>query len=389
MKYTVLAVFAVFTALAGADEYKLDLFYSQKPWKSATKSKTISYKFDGKEKCVRFFEPCLVKTQFTLPQAQFNKKFTGITFKVKGDGSDNYGNLTISGTQIFGLRTTFPTKNTQWVEYRVAFKDMAPFSDFSAVPESAVAGNKFYEIAIGDNRSIGPGNKKRQAYSYLIKDLHLTDKVFPATGKKINTAPLSSVLEKMKAGKAVSLLFLGDSITAGTGLQKSASECYAAQLTGMLQKKFNNKNITWRTGAVGGFHTYEVLSYLDRDLAAGTPDAIFVLIGYNSRTSGQNTGIYASHIELLIQRIAQKTGSQSAIVLLPTVPGVPRFTTQQDMAEVCRKLAKQYSLATIDLDKRIEALGPEQYKAKYLRDGIHPNAQGHKFFAQTLFELFK
>ena len=389
MKYSAIAAMIAAAAVAGAAEYKLDLFYSQKPWKSAVKTKEVTYKFDGKEKCVRFFEPCLVKTQFVLPPEEFNRKFTGIVFKVKGDGSNNYGNLTIAGTQLFGLRTTFTVKNTQWVEYRVAFKDMAPFSDFSTVPSEAVAGNKFYEITIGDNRSIGPGNQKRTPYKYLIKDLYLTDEKFPENASPLKSAAISSAAAKMKSGKVVSMLFLGDSITAGTGLNDRKKECYAAQLTGILQKHFNNPSISWRTGAVGGFHTYEVLSYLDRDLAAGTPDAVFILIGYNSRTSGQNSAVYENHLELMIKRIMQKTAGKSAIVLIPPVPGVPRFTTQQDMAEICRKLAKKYDLATIDLDKHIEALGPAQYKEKYLRDAIHPNAAGHKFFAQTLFELFK
>lgn len=185
------------------------------------------------------------------------------------------------------------------------------------------------------------------------------------------------------------MLFLGDSITAGTGLRKPFSECYAAQLTEILKKRYNNSNISWRTGAVGGFHTFEVLSYLDRDLAAGTPDVVFVLIGYNSRTSGQTAGIFSGHIELLLKRIAEKTNGKSAIVLLPTVPGVPRFTTQQDMADVCRKLAAKYNVATIDLDKRIEKIGPEKYLAEYLRDSIHPNAAGHKMFAEVISELFK
>ena len=389
MKYSVIASIIAAAAIAGAAEYKLDLFHSQTPWKSAVRSKGPTLKFDDKEKCVRFFEPCLVKTQFVLPPEAFNRKFTGIVFKVKGDGSDNYGNLTISGTQIFGLRTIFPVKNTQWVEYHVAFKDMAPFSDFSTVPSEPVVGNRFFEITIGNNRLKGPGEQPRGSYNYLIKDFYLTDEKFPENNSTAKSVNVSDVAAKMKSGKPVSMLFLGDSITAGTGLKNIKQECYAAQLTGILQNYFNNPAISWRTGAVGGFHTFEVLSYLDRDLAAGTPDVVFILIGYNGRFHGQNSEIYEKHIELLLKRIIQKTAGKSAIILIPVVPGVPRFTTQQDMAEVCRKLSEKYNLAAVDLDKRIEALGPEQYKAKYLRDTVHPNVEGHKFFAQTLFELFK
>ena len=107
MKYAVIAALTAGAVIAGAAEYKLDLFASQKTWKSVVKSKDILYKFDGKERSVRFFEPCMVQTKFILPAAEINKKYTGIIFKVKGDGSDNYGNLVISGTQIFGLRTVF------------------------------------------------------------------------------------------------------------------------------------------------------------------------------------------------------------------------------------------------------------------------------------------
>lgn len=390
MKHCILAaVIAAAAFISTAAEVPLDLFSSQKHWRSAVKNKNMTYKFDGKEKCMRFFEPCLVKTQFMLPVDKFDKKFTGIIFKVKGDGSDNYGNLTISGTPVLGLRTVFPVKNTQWVEYCVAFKDMAPFSDFSTVPVTAVPGKKFYEIAIGDNRSLGPGNKKRSTFCYWIKDLRLTDREFAKNVPPPDAASLEMVIEKLRAKQPVKLLFLGDSITAGTGLKSPATQTYAAVLTEMLKKHFNNPAVSFRTGAVGGFHTYEVLSYLKRDLAAVVPDVVFVLIGYNSRNSGQNKEVYTAHMELLIKRINAETSGKSAIVLLPTVPGVPRFATQQDMAEACRQLAAKYKLTVVNIDKRIEEVGPEQYKAKYLHDSVHPNPEGHKFFAEKIMTAFK
>lgn len=317
-----------------------------------------------------------------------DKKFTGIAFKVKSDGIGGWGSITITAGPRNSAYCYFPLKKGTF-EYRVAFGDMAPSKDMAFPAPQVLTAGQLSGISVGDYWTIGQNNYRRPAYSFQLMDLRLLDDIKPQFARgKHKPAKLDGVIAKMKAGKDVTILCFGDSITAGTALADREKDRYATVLQGMLREHYKNDKITVRSVAVGGAHTFQSIAWLDRDLADGMPDAATMLIGFNNRSACQTKEFYAEHLIEWIERFAMKTDGKAAVVLIPAVQGVPRFTDQQDMADATREVAAKFGLETSPIDEAIAKIGPVKYKAEYLADSIHPNPAGHKLFAEVLFKTF-
>ena len=321
-------------------------------------------------------------------EKMMERPFTGIVFKVKGDGSDEWGRISVQAGPMGGASFYFPLKSKEEVEYRAAFSDMAPTNDNSRLPGAGIRAGEITAFQLGDRWNIGQNNARREPFSYEISGLKLTDEV---KGKfvpgKTRIAPVGSVIAKMKAKEKVLILCFGDSITAGTSLRDKDRDRYATVLQGLLRKKYGYDGITVRSVAVGGAHTYDSIGWLDRDLARGKPDAATMLIGYNNRSNSQTKENFAAHLERWLELFALKTGGKAPVVLLPTLPAISRFYAQRDMAEATREVAKKYGLAVASADQEFTKLGPDNLR-KFVADGVHPNPEGHKIIANELLKAF-
>ena len=394
MKITHLLLALAAGTLLQAEDFSIEKCESVKNWRTVRpvgkSAKTPTVRFVSAEKALEFRFPSITARRFGTvpldPAWKLDKKFTGLVFKVKGDGSDDWGTITVSGGPMKENSFYFPVKNTEWKEYRVPFAAMAPAGDHTLNFSSLEAG-EICAVSVGDRWRIREGNEPRRPFSCMIKDIRVTDDEFP-TPPRFAPAKLETAVAAMKSGKTVTILCVGDSITAGTGLKNRAEERYGAQLQKILRKHFNNNEINVRVAAVGGAHTSDSLGWLERDLAGETPDVVTMLIGFNNRSGHQSAEMYAKQLQLWIDRLCAATAGKSAVVLIPTVPGVPRFFSQTDMAEATRKVAQANGLAVADIDKWILSQKPEAYRTQYLRDSVHPNPAGHVRFAEILAKVF-
>ena len=317
-----------------------------------------------------------------------NKLYNGIAFEVKGDGSNEWGAVTIGETSMVSGRWYFPLKNKEWHEVRVSFADMAPAGDHTLGLPAKMPAGRIASLTFGDRWKIAWCNAKRPAFSYEVRNFRLLDdaKVACCT-KNVKTRPLADVVKDMKAGKKVLVTCFGDSITAGTGL-RSNEKRYAVLLDGMLKKEFNNNNISVGCVAIGGAHTYDSIGWLDRDLTKGNPDVATMLIGYNNRSGAQSVEMYRAQLEMWIERLQARTGNKTAVILIPSIPGVPRWDAQDDMAKMTYQVAKKYNCTVCSIEKVIKNIGAKEYQAKYLKDAVHPNQAGHILFANELVKCF-
>ena len=104
-KFGITAVAAISCALFAAD-YSLEKCNTVKVWRLTREIRRSAsgkaYKFDGKEKAMRFDGPAIIVTRLfreipAVSGVKPDKKFTGLAFKVKGCGVDEWGCITISG----------------------------------------------------------------------------------------------------------------------------------------------------------------------------------------------------------------------------------------------------------------------------------------------------
>lgn len=180
------------------------------------------------------------------------------------------------------------------------------------------------------------------------------------------------------AAEPKTLLFFGDSLTAGYGIDPH--DAYPALIQQRLDEAQPGK---WRVVNAGlsGETTAGGLRRIDWILRQ--PVDVFVLeLGGNDGLRGTPSGVTETNLQLMIERIRAKN-PQILIVLtglqIPTNMGTDYSTA---FAEIFPRLAEKNQIPLIPF--LLEGVGgvPELN----LPDGIHPTVEGHRLVADTVWQ---
>jgi lysophospholipase L1-like esterase len=320
-------------------------------------------------------------------------EYEGISFWIKGDGSSNYASLYMqAGKWGTGWRHLFPLKNKEWHKVDLNWKDAVPVS--ARVPglgsEKGFTPDNINYMAFG---AFWNFNIKHKSYElqFSVDQVELVKKVpVRRLRKPINKmTPLKSVIEKMKTGKPVTILTLGDSITWGTnaGGNKGA---YPAVLGKMLVKHFKNDKIKVVNRAIGGSTTSKGRACLERDIKGVNADLITVMFGYNEKAGKdkkkEHTQAFTDNLVRYLEEAAGVMEKVPACVVIATIPGRKGHWESLDCyAEGIRELGKKYPNLTIaDANGVFKAMGQPAY-APLMSDEAHPNKKGQVEMGKILF----
>jgi len=174
------------------------------------------------------------------------------------------------------------------------------------------------------------------------------------------------------------ILFLGDSITAGLGVE--LENTYPALIADMFNDMPEEKGIRVRitNGSISGSTTAGALSRLKWFLRA-KPDILVLALGANDGLRGLSTREMSQNLERTIV-LAKENGIR---VILAGMQIPPNYGQAYSKAfrEVFASLADRYDLSFIPFLLKDVAGNPLLNQA----DGIHPNRAGHKIIAETVF----
>ena len=321
----------------------------------------------------------------------WDKKYKGLSFWVKGDGSNEIGTISI-GSAGWNYAYCFLLKDKEWKQYTVAWEDFVPFwhmtQKLNASGSLPVSGITF--VRLGDSWLYTHKKSRIPQFSYCIDNLQLVESAEPSAKSQAYKVPdLDKVLDKLKKGKPLSIVCLGDSITAGVGVLKP----YPDLLQEKLRKAFNTDNITVKNYGVGGIGMRRATVWLnrdfDQDFGGELPDIATIMIGYNDKSLGTSSENFTYMYKDFIDKFVAKTKGKVALLLIPTIPGnLYRFSMQDDYAQVVRNVARERKLPICDgVDKAFKAIGKKEI-GKYFRDAAHPNAKGQELFADNLARFF-
>lgn len=178
------------------------------------------------------------------------------------------------------------------------------------------------------------------------------------------------------------LVFFGDSLTAGYGLDDPATEAYPA----LVQKKIDAAHLPWHVVNAGlsGETTSGGARRIDWVLRQ--PVDIFVLaLGGNDGLRGIDPGISRTSLQRIIDRVHEKY-PQAKIVLAGMMmpPSLGADYTRQ-FAAMYPELAQKNSATFLPF--LLEGVGgvPTLNQA----DQIHPNPRGHTMVAETVWKVIK
>lgn len=185
----------------------------------------------------------------------------------------------------------------------------------------------------------------------------------------------SGSLSSLRAEEgSTGILFIGDSITAGLGVE--LENAYPALLNDLLEERgIQNFKIT--NGSISGSTTAGALSRLKWFLRA-KPDILVLALGANDGLRGLATDTMGQNLDKTIL-LAKSHGIR---VILAGMEIPPNYGPDYSRAfrEVFAVLADKHQLSFIPFLLKDVGGNPLLNQA----DGIHPNRSGHKIIAATV-----
>lgn len=356
----------------------------------------------GRAGAIQGHFPGILYKQLTDAQtrdcAAWNRQ-AGLSFWVKGDGSENYGCLAIgpanphSWQQGWAQSTAyafyFPLKETGWHQVTAAWHE---FVAEESQPDIGAPGG----LLPAEIRVIRLGNRWQWKHhphepspgrDYAIADIRFAAKVAP--GKPVPPlAGFDGVLAKFRRKEPVSIRILGDSISVGHFEGCDGVECYGDRLGRMLREMFGYAAIAIDNRAVCAARISDARGWVPRDFAGEPPGLVMVKYGTNDSVSHPPEA-FARMLGDYLDRVAVATGGRSAVLLLTPITGkAERYASADPVADVVRALAARRGLPCCDLHAVFKQLGPGRVAALMDAANVHPNAEGQELIARTLANFF-
>jgi len=176
------------------------------------------------------------------------------------------------------------------------------------------------------------------------------------------------------------IIFFGDSLTAGYGLENPSAEAYPA----LVQQKIDDAHLAWRTVNAGlsGETTAGGLRRVDWILRQ--PVDVFVLaLGGNDGLRGINSDVSRVNLQGIIDRVRTKYPAAKIVVAGMQMPANLGADYIHDFAAMYPALAEKNHAALVPFLLEGVALAPELNQ----RDGIHPTAEGHSIVAENVWKV--
>ena len=182
-----------------------------------------------------------------------------------------------------------------------------------------------------------------------------------------------------KTSEQVQIICLGDSLTAGYGIEKD--QAYPR----LVEDKLNAKGIKAKVlnGGVSGSTTASAVSRLNWFLKKSKPDILILALGANDGLRGLKLSESEKNLEEAIV-LAKKNGVKVLLAGMQLPPNYGKEYTESFRA-MYEGLRKKHGLKMIPF--MLENVGGN--KELNLEDGIHPNEKGHEVIADTVMKYLE
>ena len=184
------------------------------------------------------------------------------------------------------------------------------------------------------------------------------------------------------ATAAGTIVFFGDSLTAGYGLGNPAAEAFPA----LIQKKIDEAGLSWRVVNAGLSGETTAGGVRRVDWILRRPIDVFVIaLGANDGLRGISPAVSRSNLQQILDRVRAKN-PQTRLVLagmqMPQEMG-PDFT--RAFLEMFPDLAAKNHAALVPF--LLEGVGGRSELNQ--ADRIHPTAEGHRVIAENVWKVIR
>ncbi|MBI3854555.1 MAG: hypothetical protein HY293_02560 [Planctomycetes bacterium] len=338
--------------------------------------KAVKFTYD--DKCKNAF--CITRIRAT-PEWD---KAAGFSFWLKGDGSKHFGALQLIWNEDYAARYdyAFPLDKTEWRKIVVAWRDLVPVLPTGKFldPKSGNAPSKLGSFWFGKWWYW----RDEAAHSYTIDEIRLEPSIAPDAGDYAPKGnPLERIQAKVKAGKPVTIVTMGDSLTDYSHWANRQVN-WPTLLTQKLKEK-HKVEAKIVNPAIGGTQLRQGLIHIPLWLAeAPEPDLVTVCYGGNDWEAGMRGETFRETVRETIDRVRRATRGKADVLFLTTVPSVEAWTTRAELSEAVRAAAAERKAGLGDAEKAFHAAGGDKKESLFCSDKVHLGPVGHELFAATV-----
>jgi lysophospholipase L1-like esterase len=362
---------------------------------TAPKEKARAELVDGKAgKAIRFSFDKDARSVFFTSRIRGTPewdKAAGLSFWVRGDGTDGFGGLQLIFNDDYAVRydVAFPVRGTKWTRVVVPWRDFVPvLPGEKSRPLDPAGPNKPSRVSAlwvgkwwywGDYPPV----------SFALDEIRL-DPTIELDPKDYKPAgpPLARVAAKLKAGKAITVVTMGDSLT-DTRHWANRTTNWPAVLTAAVKEKFKSE-VTVVNPAIGGTQLRQNLVLIPRWLErAPEPDLVTVFFGGNDWEAGMRGPQFRQTVADAIDRIRRATRGKADVLVLTTNPTVPHWDTTAELADACRRAAGDRNAGLADTCAAFHEAGTKDKERLYVTDKVHLSPAGHALVAQTVLKAIE
>lgn len=309
----------------------------------------------------------------------------GFSFWVKGDGSEHLGGLEFIYDEDYAVRYdyAFPIRGTEWTKITVAWRDLIPvLPGPKARPLDPANGNLPSKLS-----ALWVGKwwywQDYAAHSFALDDLRL-EKSIPLDLQEYRPAgdPLARVKAKLKAHQPITVVTMGDSLT-DYHHWANRQVAWPRLLEKQLEEKYGTP-VTIENPAIGGTQLKQNLVLLPRWLdKTPEPDLVTICFGGNDWEAGMRGPEFEASLRDAVDRVRRATRGKADVLLMTTVPALPRWTTTTELGDAARKAARERNAGLTDTERAF--LAQEANRAQlFVSDQVHMSTPGHELLAKTV-----
>ena len=189
--------------------------------------------------------------------------------------------------------------------------------------------------------------------------------------------PAKSIYSFMK-----SILFFGDSLTAGYGLGDVSNESFPA----LIQQKINDARLPYQVinAGLSGDTSSGGLNRLDYWL--NKPVDVFILeLGINDIMRGIPPATTLNNLQAIVQKVKAKYPDVKMALMGMELPAFIPGAFAGEFRGIFRKLADANRMALVPFFLE----GVAGLKHLNLRDGLHPSAEGYQIIANKVWPVLE
>jgi lysophospholipase L1-like esterase len=190
----------------------------------------------------------------------------------------------------------------------------------------------------------------------------------------------------LKEGCNITIVALGDSITAGFAVRRGFPSFWGE----MLQQKYPEARLELINSGVSGDTTLDGLARLDWAVLSYEPDLVTINFGINDSVLGLGLDEFEMNLVEIVRRI--RAGPDSEILLLSSQPleTPPYDKIVRDYYQTIERVAKEMDVGFVNVyEAWMERVRAETPLGSMIIPGLdHPNEAGYRIIAEELMKLF-